>query len=102
MKSVVEQLIAWVRENSITLETNGIQVIEGFPKPDSIAEWKANVSLAYNGILVSYTVWERLGLQTELIVMNASTKKTIIMDDNSTEDPQIVRTDLDGVLKKLL
>jgi hypothetical protein len=101
MTSIVEQLAKWANENVSTLRDQGVEVTERFPQPGSNLAWKASVALAYGEILVSYTVWERSGLQTELIVMNARTKKTIRMDDKIPGDPRIVHSDLDIVVKKL-
>lgn len=75
---------------------------EGLPQPGSNYAWKASIALGYDGILVSYTVWERSDLQTELIVMNALTEKTIRMDDQNPVDPRVVHVDLDLVVGKLL
>ena len=101
MISIVDQLAQWTNKNSQTLRNQGVEVTERLPQQGSNRAWKASIALAYNGILVSYTVWERSGLQTELIVMNALTEKTIRMDDQNPKDPRIVSVDLDSVVKKL-
>lgn len=102
MNSIVEQLSIWAKNNSQNLEKRGFQVIEKFPTPDSASTWKASIGLIYEGVLVSYTVWERSSLQTELIVMNALTERTILMDDKNPDDPGIVHSDLDAAVRNLL
>ena len=102
MTSIVEQLAIWAKNNSQILRSRGVKVIDRFPQKGSSDSWKGSVSLAYNEILISYTVWERSGLQTELIIMNALTRKTIEMVDKNPEAPWIVHADLDRVVTKLL
>jgi hypothetical protein len=53
-------------------------------------------------IIVSFTVWERSIFQTELIIMNGSTRKTIVMDDKTPSDVALMRADLDRVVQRLL
>ena len=81
MTSIVEQLSIWAKTNATALLSRGVQLTEKFPEPGSTHLWKAGIALAYEEIIVSYTVWERSVFQTELLVMNVSTGKTIIMDD---------------------
>jgi hypothetical protein len=63
--------------------------------------WKAHVGLSYEGIVASYTVWEGDTQQTELIVLNAKTKQTIVMIDKSVESPEVVDADLNELVTNL-
>jgi hypothetical protein len=100
--SIVDELRSWTKNNSAKLRENHIQLIEKIPEPGSNLPWKASVGLIHNGIVVSYTVWERTRLQTQLIVFNATTKKTIDVNDSEPQDAHVVWVDLDGVVKRLL
>lgn len=102
MNSIVKQLTIWVNNNSKTLHVKGIRIINRIPDPQSNLTWKAGIGLLYKDIIVSYTVWERTDLRTELIIMNSLTKNTIILDDKKPEDPYVVHVDLDQVIMKLL
>jgi hypothetical protein len=64
--------------------------------------WKASIALVYSEIMVSFTVWERSVFQTELIIMNAKTGKTLVMDEKTPNDAALIRADLDGVIEQLL
>ncbi|MEJ0043284.1 MAG: hypothetical protein WDM81_14165 [Rhizomicrobium sp.] len=77
MNSIVAELEAWSKSNEEKLNLQGIQLIKNFPEENSPFSWKANIGLSCDGILVSYTVWERVGLQTELIVVSAATGNTV-------------------------
>lgn len=101
MTSLVEQLTIWVTNNSQTLCGSGFQIIQKIPLPGSDLAWKASIGLIHDEILVSYTVWDKSILRTELIVMNALTEETIVMEDKSASDPNAVHFDLDGVVRKL-
>jgi len=102
MSSLIDQIIAWAGNNAESLREKGIQVVEKFPGKTSDPTWKASLGLTYDGILVSYTVWERTNWQTELLVMNSLTRQTIVMDDKTPESPEAVHEDLDDVVSKLL
>src|SRR5271156_3547799 len=100
MKSIVKQLEAWVRTNAANLRLKGIRVEDQNPLLHSVP-WKAHVGLSYEGIVASYTVWERDALLTELIVLNAKTKQTIVMIDKSVESPEAVDADLNELVNNL-
>ena len=102
MNSIVEQLISWTQKNSAMLGSHGVQITEKFPEVGSRHPWKASIELAYKYIVLSYTVWERTGFQTELLVMNTSTGKTIVMDERSPSDPSVVDGDMDEVAQNLI
>jgi hypothetical protein len=102
MTSIVAQLSNWAKSNSAMLVSRGVQLTEKFPEPNSTHPWKASIALVYREIIVSYTVWERTAFQTELIIMNASTGKTIVMDEKMPDDASVIQTDLDEVVRKLL
>jgi hypothetical protein len=102
MSSIVKELADWTKANGATLSSRGVQVTENFPRQDSPHPWKASIWLVYEEILVSFTVWERTILQTELLVNNAKTKKTLVMDEKTPNDAALIRADLDVVVQRLL
>lgn len=102
MTPIVKELIDWTRTNAATLTGRGVRVTEKFPKPHSAYPWKASIGLEYHGILVSFTVWERSILQTELIIVNADSGKTLITDDKTPTDAAFIRADRDGVAQRLV
>jgi hypothetical protein len=100
MSSIVKELADWTRASAAMLASRGVQVTEKPPVPSY--PWKAGVWLVYNDILISFTVWERTRFQSELIVMNAKTGKTLVMDDKTPSDATLIRVDLDAVVQRLL
>jgi hypothetical protein len=101
MKSIVKQLDAWVRRNAADLVRKGILVEYQNPPLYADVPWKAHVGLSRDEIVASYTVWERGPLQTELIVLNAKTKQTIVTTDKNVESAEVVDADLDDLVAKL-
>jgi hypothetical protein len=63
---------------------------------------EGSIGLEYKTILVSFTVWERTVLQTELIIMNSKTGKTLVMDEGTPGDSSLIRDELDRVVRNLL
>ena len=102
MISIVNQLSTWAEKNEKFLEKSGIQLIKRIPDVNSSISWKASIGLTHNGVLVSYTVWERDNFQTELIIMNTLKQKTIMMVDKTPTDPHDIHLELDDVVKHLL
>ena len=102
MTSIVKELAEWTKANAASLVSRGVQVRERFPEPNSMYPWTAGIGLVYDEILVSFTVWERTVLQTELIIMNAKTGKTVVVDDKTPSIASLIRIDLDDVVQKLL
>jgi hypothetical protein len=102
MDSIVNELVEWTSENKATLLAGGVQIQERFPAPKSQFTWKASIGLSYNDTVISFTVWERTICQIEFIVMNARTKKTLIMDDRTPEDAKCIRGELDQIVQRLL
>ena len=102
MSSIVAELADWTKANTVALTGRGVQVTEKFPEPNSAYPWNASIGLIYKEIIVSFTVWERTIFQTELIIVNASTRKTIVMDDKTPSDVAVMRADLDRVVQRLL
>lgn len=84
------------------LEEKRIKLIEKFPEAGSNMPWKASIGLEYEEILVSYAVWEMTIFQTDLLVVNALSKKTVVMESASPEDPSIIHADLDDVVRGML
>lgn len=101
-KSIVQQLADWVKQVSAILSERGVHITEKFPEPGSLHPWKASIALAYDGVIVSFTVWERTRLQTELLVMNTVTGKTVVMEEGEPASPSVVSAMLDGVIGNLL
>ena len=101
-QSIVQQLANWSMQNSARLTARGLVVDERFPQANSPHPWKASVGLTYDGVVVSYTVWERTQLQTELLVLNTHTGKTVVMKDTSPVSPSIVSSELDEIAENLL
>lgn len=102
MTSIVAELSNWVKANSSMLFSRGVQITEKFPAPGSTHPWKASIALVYGDLMVSYTVWERSALQTEMIIMRASTGQTLVMDEKMPNDAYAIHGDLDDVARKIL
>jgi hypothetical protein len=102
MTSIVKELSVWTMNNAQELRDNGVEIRANIPDPGSNVPWKASIGIIYGSIVVSYTVWERTILQTELLVLNSITKKTIVMEDRTPSGAEIVHSDLDDVVKKLM
>jgi hypothetical protein len=100
--SIVQQLADWAKQVSAKLAECGVQLTKKFPEPGSMHPWKASVALAYDGVIVSYTVWEQSRLQTELLVMNTLTGKTVVMEEGEPTNPSAVSTELDSAIRNLL
>lgn len=101
-QSIVQQLADWAKCNLAKLLEHGVQVTEKFPDAGSSHPWKASIALTYDGIILSYTVWERTILQTELLVMNSVTGRTVVMEDSAPTSPSVVSTDMDEATRRLL
>ena len=103
MSGIVKRLGDWARLNAPLLRQKGFLVEENIPLPGSnLPPWKANIGLVYNNIIVTYTVWERTILQIELIVMNAKTKQTLVMNDATVGNAEVVDRDLQDIVNKLI
>jgi hypothetical protein len=102
MNSIVKELRDWTTTNAAMLASSGVQVTEKSPEPGSTHPWKASVSLVFDEVIVSFSVWERTLLQSELIVMNSKTGKTLVMDEKTPKEATAIRTDLDAVVQRLL
>ena len=90
MSSIVKELADWTRANAAKLASSGVQVTEKSPEPSSTYPWKASVALVYDDVIVSFTVWERSLFQSELIIMNAKTGKTLVMDEKTPSDATLI------------
>ena len=102
MNSIVKELAGWTKANIAMLSSHGVRLTEKFPAPNSACSWKVSVTMSYKATAVSFTVWERTVFQTELIVMNANTGKTLVMDEKTPATPIVIRGDLDLVVQRLL
>jgi len=102
MSGIVKRLGDWAHVNAPLLRQKGFLVEENIPMPDSNIAWKASIGLVYNDIIATYTVWERDVLQTELIVMNAKTAQTLVMNDATVDNPDVVDRDLRDVVDRLI
>jgi len=102
MNSIVAELIAWTNKNESALREAGIRLTKNFPEEQSEFPWKASLGFERNDLVASYTVWERNRLQTELIVVDGATGKTLLAEDKCPEGPRIVEIDLGNLVRVLL
>jgi hypothetical protein len=102
MNGIVHKLESWLRANSPALRRKGVTVEERIPGPGANVPWKASVGFFYEGVVVSYIVWERDKFETELLVLNSETGRTIVMEDRTVEDISVVDADLQSVTAKLI
>lgn len=100
--SIIRKLEEWTRNHADYLRSHGITLEMRIPSSTSNIQWKASVNLAYEHILVSYTVWERTYLQSELLVFNSISKKTVYMHDAQLSSAEFVDIEMDEAVVKLL
>jgi hypothetical protein len=100
--SIVRQLSEWTKQHAEVLTGRGVEVTERFPEEGSPYPWKACIGLTYDGVIVTFTVWERTILQTELLVMNTFSGKLVVMDEGEPTSPSVIASELDRVTAKLL
>jgi hypothetical protein len=72
------------------------------PQPSSNVPWKGGIGLVKDDILVSYTVWERIAFQTELIIVDGESGETLRSDDATPEHPEEIEAILDAVVNDLV
>lgn len=101
-ESIVQQLADWANQVSAALGERGVQLTKKFPEAGSPSPWKASIALTYDGVIVSYTVWERTRLQSELLVMNTRTGKTVVMEEGEPTSPAAISIEIDGAVRNLL
>jgi hypothetical protein len=102
MGSIVDQLAHWLRIRRANLVQAGIEITDLLPQPSSNIPWKGTVGLAKDDILVSYTVWERIEYQSELIIVDGKSGETIRCDDASPGHPEEIEAVLDAVVNDLV
>ena len=100
--SIVRQLDQWLSAHLVDLVSNGIEVVDRLPQPPSTVPWKASIGLCKNGILVSYTVWERSTFQTELIIVDGRSGATLQSEDGTPVDPEEIERVLNDVVGKII
>jgi hypothetical protein len=100
--SIVKELSDWTNANAEELLRRGVQVIEKLPEPNSTHPWKAGIGLVHRDLLASFTVWELTIFQTELIIMNAKTGATLVVEDKTPSDAAHIRADLEALVERLL
>jgi hypothetical protein len=102
MNSIIAELISWASKNECELRKNGIHLTKNFPEEQSKFPWKASLGFEKNDLVASYTMWERNGLQTELIIVDGSAGRTLLTEDGNPESPGIVGIDLGNLVRMLL
>lgn len=102
MNSIVKELAGWAKANAETLSSRGVRLTEKFPDSNSACSWKSSITMSYKAIVISFTVWERTVFQTELIIMNKNTGKTLVMEEKTPTASNIILDDLDIVVTRLL
>ena len=101
-ESIVHQLRLWLETRRERLVRTGIEITDRVPQPSSNVPWKATIGLVKDGVLVSFTVWERTELQTELIVVDGVSGKTLRSVDATPEHPSEIEAVLDIVVNDLI
>ena len=102
MNSIVKELADWTKANTAMLSGHGVLLTEKFPDSNSACSWKASITMSYKAIAISFTVWERTIFQSELIIMNTNTGKTLVMDEATPTASTTILNDLDLVVQRLL
>jgi hypothetical protein len=100
--SIVQQLRTWAQKNKILLNREGVTLQTRFEEPDSEFHWKGSIGLIKDDIFVSFTVWERTILQTELIVVNGSSGETIEAKDDTPANIYEIESVLNRVVQSLI
>jgi len=100
--SIVDQLGQWLTTRRANLIRAGIEITDRLPQPSSNVPWKATIGLAKDGIFVSYTVWERTGYQSELIIVDGESGQTLRSDDATPQHPKEIDAVLDAVVSELV
>jgi hypothetical protein len=101
-ESIVHQLRLWLENSREFLAQAGIEITDRIPQPTSNAPWKGSIGLIKDDILVSYTVWERTGFQTELIVVDGGSGETLKSIDTTPVHPGEITPVLDAVVNDLI
>lgn len=101
MKSIVDELEQWAEASEPHLIQWGIQLTRRFPERGANERWKASVGLVRENLIASFTVWERVPLQTELLVMDAKNGETIVMVDENPAKAEIIADQLNQVVSHL-
>jgi hypothetical protein len=102
MKSIVREIKKWVKANRESLEEKGLSIQTMIPTSDDEVQWKGSIEIEYNGVTIRYTASERTIFQTELLVIDASSKDTLQTKDNSPPGHQTVQSELDQAVMGLL
>lgn len=101
-ESIVHQLRLWLETRRERLVRTGIEITDRIPQPSSNVPWKATIGLVKDGVLASFTVWERTELQTELIVVDGVSGETLRSVDAILEHPSEIEAVLDIVMDDLI
>ena len=100
--SIVDQLAQWLTTRRANLVQAGIEITDRLPQASSNVPWKGTIGLVKDDIFVSYTVWERTECQSELIVVDGKSGKTLRADDATPQHPVEIETILDAVVNDLI
>ena len=101
-KSIIHQLAHWLAIRRSNLLQVGIEIIDRLPQPSSNVPWKGTIGLVKDDIFVSYTVWERTLYQSELIIVDGGSGKTLRSDDATPQNPEEIEAVLDAVVNDLI
>jgi hypothetical protein len=101
-KSIVEQLRGWLASRKPKLTLAGVDIVDRLPGPSSDVQWSGNIGLVKDNIFVSFTVWELTIFQTELIVVDGSSKKTLVSEDGTPKSADEIDSILDSVVNSLI
>jgi hypothetical protein len=100
--SIINQLKYWLEARRDHLVQAGVVITDRLPRQSSDVSWKGTVGLVKDDIFVSFTVWERMGFQTELIIVDGSSGKTLQSDDATPGCFGEIETVLDSVVDNLI
>jgi len=76
--SIVRTLERWLSENSSYLLSKDIKITDRIPNPDADVPWKGSIGLSKGSLIISFTVWERIHFQSELIVVDVQTGEPVL------------------------
>ncbi|UTD29057.1 hypothetical protein [Bradyrhizobium sp. WD16] len=100
--SIVDQLSQWLGTRRTNLVQSGIEITDRLPQLSSNVPWKGTIGLAKDDIFVSFTVWERTAYQSELIIVDGQSGKTLRSDDATPQRPEEIEAVLDSVVNDLV
>lgn len=100
--NVVDALRGWLRENEAKLKDHGIDIEDRIPTRESNSQTKASIGLGSANIALSFTVWDRLPIQAELIVVSKKLQQTLLFKDYQKATVDEVLIELDDAASSLI